>query len=412
MTDIIRPQTSDDVLDAVKWAVEEDNALEILGAGSKQGWGRPAAGQIRLTLAGLSGITFYEPGELVMTARAGTPLAAIERELGTHGQCLAFEPPDYSAVFGSSLGAGTIGGAFACNCSGPGRIKAGAARDHILGFRAVSGRGECIKSGGRVVKNVTGFDLSKLMAGSFGTLAVLTEVTFRALPAPEQSRTLFVLGLDDAEAVAAMRDAAATAVEASAFAHLPPAVAAAAELPAAADGGSAVTAFRLEGAGPSVDARMAGLKKLLAKSPALAEIREMESHQFWHQVRDLKCLARSGNEIVWRLSVPPGAGAGTVARIAAGLEARWFYDWAGGLIWLALDPGQSPEATKDVTDTIRGAAARAGGHATLFRAPAPLRADAPAFEPLAPDHLKLTRQIKDGFDPQRILNPGRMYAGL
>ncbi len=407
MTDIIRPQRSDDVLDAVKWAAEENSALEILGAGSKREWGRPGDGQTRLTLAGLSGITFYEPGELVMTARAGTPLAAIERELGAHGQCLAFEPPDYSAVFGSSLGAGTIGGAFACNSAGPGRIKAGAARDHILGFRAVSGRGERIKSGGRVVKNVTGFDLSKLMAGSFGTLAVLTEVTFRALPAPEQSRTLFALGLDDAEAVAAMRDAAATAVEASAFAHLPPAVAAAAQLPAAVDGGSAVTAFRLEGAKPSVDARMAGLKKILAKSPALAEARETDSHEFWRQVRDVTCLAGTRSEIIWRLSVPPSAGAEAVARITTGLDARWFYDWAGGLIWLALDPDQN-----DVTNTIRGAAARAGGYATLFKAPAPLRAEAPAFEPLAPDHLKLTRQIKDGFDPKRILNPGRMYAGL
>ena len=166
----------------MQWALGEGKALELVGHGSKQAIGRPAQTDATLDLSALTGITLYEPEELVLSAKAGTPIAEIEALVGAEGQQLAFEPMDYAAILGAAAGRGTIGGVLAANLSGPRRIKAGAARDHFLGCTAVSGRGETFKSGGRVVKNVTGYDLCKLMAGSWGTLAAMTEVTIKTLP--------------------------------------------------------------------------------------------------------------------------------------------------------------------------------------------------------------------------------------
>ncbi len=220
------PGTPEEVLDAVAEALAEGTPLEILGAGTKRNYGRPAEAKRTLGLSRLAGITLYEPNELVMTARPGTPLAEIEANLDRNGQQLAFEPADYGpllagAVAGKETGGATIGGIFACDLSGPRRIAAGAARDHILGIKAVSGRAEAFKSGGRVVKNVTGYDMSKLLTGSFGTLAVMTEVTFKVLPAPDDSRTVVIPGLDDRAALGAMIKALGGPWEVTGAAHLP-----------------------------------------------------------------------------------------------------------------------------------------------------------------------------------------------
>jgi glycolate oxidase FAD binding subunit len=184
------PATAEETLNIVRWAAGEETPLEIVGHGSKRGIGRPSQAEHVLDLSQLSGVTLYEPEELVLSARAGTPLAEIEALLERHNQQLAFEPMDYGPLLGGEPGRGTIGGVLGANLSGPRRIKAGAARDHVLGVNAVSGRGEAFKSGGRVVKNVTGYDLSKGLAGSWGTLAVVTDVTFKVLPAAETERTL------------------------------------------------------------------------------------------------------------------------------------------------------------------------------------------------------------------------------
>ena len=192
MSEDLRPTTPEELKELIAWAAAEEAALEILGAGSKRALGRPVEAERRVHLAGLAGITLYEPAELVMAARAGTPLAEIEERLAASQQQLAFEPPDYGLLLGGAAKGGTIGGAFACNLAGPRRIKAGAARDHLLGVQAATGRGELIKSGGRVVKNVTGYDLCKLLTGSFGTLAVMSEVTFKVLPAPPETATLLL----------------------------------------------------------------------------------------------------------------------------------------------------------------------------------------------------------------------------
>jgi glycolate oxidase FAD binding subunit len=264
------PTSSAEVLETVQWAVSEEAPVEILGHGSKRDIGRPAQTEHAIDLSKLTGVTLYEPEELVLSARAGTPLTEIEELLAEHRQQLAFEPMDYGPLLGGEAGRGTIGGVLAANLSGPRRIKAGAARDHVLGVHAVSGRGEAFKSGGRVVKNVTGYDLSKGLAGSWGTLAVVTDVTFKVLPAAETETTLAVRGLTEEQAAFAMAAAMGSSAEVSGTAHLPETVTG--KVIDGALKGKASTLFRVEGFGPSVAYRVESLKKLLSSQGAIEEI--------------------------------------------------------------------------------------------------------------------------------------------
>ena len=405
------PETREQVAEAVAWAVSQEAPLEVIGRGSKRGLGRPVQAAHSLDLSRLDGITLYEPEELVLSARAGTPLAAIEAALDEKRQMLAFEPADLGPLLGTAPGAASIGGVLACNLSGPRRIKAGAARDHFLGVQAASGRGEIFKSGGRVVKNVTGYDLCKLLCGSYGTLAVMTDVTVKVLPRPEKTYTVLVTGLDDTAAAAAMTRALGSPHEISAAAHLPAAQAARSAVSLVADAGAAVTALRLEGPGPSVEYRCAALRRELADLGATEELHSHNSLAFWRELRDVQPFVGRDDVAVWRLSVAPTAGPGVVASIAAevaGSEA--FYDWGGGLVWLALPVGGNGG---DVGAAgVRAAVAAVGGHATLVRAPFELRAAEAVFQPQDAATAALTERVKDGFDPRRVLNPGRMYAGL
>src|SRR6476661_7718275 len=225
MVDLFKPRDQKDVAAAVEWALAGGKTLEIVGGGSKREIGRAAQWDLTLDLSALSGVTLYEPEELVLSAKAGTPLTEIEALVESKGQQLAFEPMDYGPVLGQPANAGSLGGALAANLSGPRRIKAGAARDHFLGASAISGRAESFKSGGRVVKNVTGYDLCKLMAGSWGTLAAMTDVTVKVLPRAETEATLLVLALDDAKATQAMSAAMNSPNDVSGAAHLPAPVA-------------------------------------------------------------------------------------------------------------------------------------------------------------------------------------------
>jgi glycolate oxidase FAD binding subunit len=349
-----------------------------------------------LDLSGLTGVTLYEPEELVLSARAGTPIAEIETLLARNNQELAFEPIDYGAVFGASERRGTIGGVLAANLSGPRRIKAGAARDHFLGVTAVSGRAETFKSGGRVVKNVTGYDLCKVLAGSYGTLAAMTDVTVKVLPRAETEQTVLVLGLDDARAAAAMSLAMNSSNDVSGAAHVPASLAAHVQ-----HAGSSVTALRLEGVAPSVAHRRQALETLLKPFGAIAVMEEGASRTLWTSVRDARPFANDAR-VLWRISTAPARGHEVVAAIGAGGEH--FYDWAGGLIWVAMPEDGGAER-------VRRAVALAGGHATLVRAPAALRATVPVFAPQDAGLAALTRRVKESFDPKGILGPGRMYAG-
>jgi glycolate oxidase FAD binding subunit len=400
----LKPRDAREVEDAVQWALANAKALELVGHGSKRQVGRPAQTDATLDLSGLSGITLYEPEELVLSAGAGTPLADIAAVVAEKNQMLAFEPMDYAALLGTAAGRGTIGGALAANLSGPRRIKAGAARDHFLGFTAVSGRGETFKSGGRVVKNVTGYDLCKLMAGSWGTLAALTDVTVKVLPRPETEETIVILGLDEAAAIRAMGAAMASPYEVSAAAHLPAGVA---ERIAGPWAGQPVTALRLEGVGVSVVHRRRTLRAEMRPHGALALLGEEESRAFWGKVRDVEPFAAERARPVWRVSTAPAKGAEVGAMISAQVPSELIYDWAGGLVWVA------PAAADDAgASAVRGAVAACGGHATLVRADAATRAAVDVFEPQDQGLAALTKRVKEGFDPRGVLNPGRMWAGV
>jgi glycolate oxidase FAD binding subunit len=411
MTDTLKPRDAKDVEGAVQWALAESKSLEIVGHGSKHAIGRPAQTDLTLDLSALSEVTLYEPEELVLTARAGTPIAEIEALVASKGQQLAFEPMDYGPLLGGWPGAGTIGGVLASNLSGPRRIKAGAARDHFLGLTAVSGRGEIFKSGGRVVKNVTGYDLCKLVAGSWGTLAALTEVTIKTLPRPETEATVAVAGLDDAAAVRAMTAAMGSSCDVSGAAHLPAAVAGAIPLAGAAGAGRALTLLRLEGVSPSVAHRQAALTEIVKPFGEAGILAEPASQAAWHAVRDVLPFAASrtgAEQPLWRVSTAPTRGAELARMIAGTTDAAWLYDWAGGLLWISIaDAGDDAGAA-----VVRRAVAACGGHATLVRAPAALRAAVEPFEPLDASLAALTKRVKEGFDPKGVFNTGRMWAGV
>ena len=409
MSETLKPETAEQVLDAVKWAAASESPLAVKGQGSKEGFGRAVEADCRLDLSGLTGIGCYEPNELFMTAGAATTLAEIEAALRQNNQQMAFEPADLGILLGGEGDAGTIGGAIACNLAGPRRIKVGAARDHFLGFNAVSGRGETFKSGGTVVKNVTGFDLSKLIAGSFGTLAVMTEVTFKVLPAPEKTRTVLVLGLSDQDAMKAMAKALGSSHEVSGAAHLPEAAAKGSKVSHVAGTGRSVTAFRVEGPGPSVEHRCRALTALLGGGASVEELHSENSALLWREICDVRLLDGDGENgrQVWRLSVPPMNGAGVAEQLTAVTGASVFYDWGGGLIWLTMDA--TPDAGHE---TVRRAVEAAGGHATLVRAGADVRNRVPVFEPQTGALREITARIKEGFDPKGILNPGRMVEGV
>ena len=413
MADTVQPRDAKDVEAAVQWALAEGKTVEIVGHGSKRAIGRPAQTDLTLDLSTLTGVTLYEPEELVLSAKSGTPLAEIEALLAANGQQLAFEPMDYAGIFGGVAGRGTIGGVLAANVSGPRRIKSGAGRDHFLGFCAVSGRGETFKSGGRVVKNVTGYDLCKLIAGSWGTLAAMTEVTIKVLPRPETEQTLVVRGLEPARAIEAMTSAMGSSCDVSGAAHLPAGVAVRVEAgDIAAD---AVTALRLEGFSPSVAERKRILEALMQPFGELATLEAPASRALWAAVRDVAPFAadrsnrsaRQDEQPLWRISTAPSRGAELAAMIASAAQAQMFYDWAGGLIWVALG------ACDDVgAALVQRAVAATGGHATLVRAPASVRAAIDVFAPQDAAVAALTKRVKESFDPRGVLNPGRMWAGV
>ncbi len=296
----------------------------------------------------------------------------------------------------------------AANLSGPRRIKAGAARDHFLGVHAVSGRGETFKSGGRVVKNVTGYDLCKLIAGSWGTLAAMTDVTIKTLPRAETEETILVFKLDDVTARKVMAAATGSFADVSAAAHLPAAVASRIAETAAAR--TAATAFRLEGVAPSVAQRKDVLEQLLAPFGTVGILGEAASRTLWRAIRDVMPFAASGPagpRDLWRISTAPTRGAEIGRALVEQADAEVLYDWAGGLLWAALP------ATEDAgAPLVRATVAAAGGHATLIRAPAAVRAVVEVFEPEPAALAALTKRVRKSFDPQGVLNAGRMWAGV
>jgi len=403
MSETTRPRNAEELQELVAWAAGTRTGLELVGSGTKRAIGRPVEADMILDLSGLSGIDSYEPEELVLTAGPATPLAEIEALLAQRNQALAFEPPHLGKLLGSD-GAGTLGGIIAGNLSGPRRLKAGAARDHFLGFTAVSGRAEIFKSGSRVMKNVTGYDLSKLMAGSWGTLAALSGVTVKVLPAAETETTLAVATAMPKTACEAMSQAMQSSADVSGAAFLPAELAARSGVAAVAGVGHGLALLRLEGVAPSVAFRAEMLTGLVKPFGEVAVLGAADSQTLWREIRDVTLLADRPQRHLWRVSVPPMSGYRVMAAMDEIGEARAFLDWAGGLVWLEV-----PEAPHGFAEVVRASFAGCGGHATLIRAPADMRATLPVFEPQPKPLAELGARLKAAFDPLGILNPGRMY---
>ena len=368
---VLRPR---DAADAAEIVAGTQRPLEPVGGGSKRTIGGPIEADL-LDLGELAGIVSYEPAELVLTARAATPLALLDAALSAHAQRLAFEPPDFGTLLGVR-GEQTIGGVLAANLAGSRRVAAGAARDHFLGFNAVSGRGERFKAGGKVVKNVTGYDLPKLLAGSWGTLAVLTDVTLRVAPAAELDRTLVLASATASASVGYLRAALGSPHDVSAAGFDP----------------ARGSLLRIEGFAPSVAARTDALCADLRVTP-VEVVDGPASRQLWHA--HASAMALTASRVVWRISVPPADAPAVLERLR---PLRYLLDWGGGLIWAGFE-------TLDAAH-VRGAFG--AGHATLIKAPVAERAATAVFQPQPKVAAAAAARLKAAFDPRGVLNPGRM----
>ena len=402
------PSTIGELSEAVREALGAGEPLELLCGGSKRGLGRPLQLPGTLDLSRLSGIRSYEPSELVLTAGAATTLTEIEAALAAKGQMLAFEPPDWSALYGLSgeeAGKASLGGALASNLSGPRRVKAGAARDHFLGFRAVSGRGEMFKAGGKVVKNVTGYDLPKLMAGSFGTLAALEEVTVKVLPRPQSEESVLLFPLEPAAAQSRLDRALGSPLEVSAAAYLPAAAAAQIEAP---KGLPAAVVLRLEGPSASLRERRERLQKELAEGCESSFLEGEESALLWRAIGDGAPFSKLLSSALWRLSAAPRRGAEIALRLSRTLDLCWYLDWGGGLLWAAVKGAGEDGGARLLREALHGEGGGESGSATLLRRSPGLSYALAPFEPQSEALSALSRRVKAAFDPCGILNPGRM----
>ncbi len=388
---VLTPGDEAGLAEAVAEAASAGTPLEIRGGGTRAGLGRPVHAEATLSTAGLSGITLYEAEALTLVVKAGTPVAEVEAALAAEGQMLPFEPMDHRALLGTD-GEPTIGGVVACGVSGPRRIQAGACRDAMLGVRFVNGRGEAVKSGGRVMKNVTGYDLVKLMCGSHGTLGVLSEISFKVLPKPERAVSLVIEGLDDAAAVAVLGQAMTSPFDVTGAAHVP----------AGEVGEGARTVLRVEGMARQGAYRAGELARILARHGTVERLEGAAHAALWREIRDVAPFAgRSG--AVWRLSLKPSDAPAAVAAIRDTLACSVLYDWAGGLVWLL-----TAETGDAGAGAIRRETAALGGHATLVRASAATRAAIEVFEPEPETLARISAGLRAKFDPAGILNPGRM----
>jgi glycolate oxidase FAD binding subunit len=410
VVDTLKVRDAADVEAVVRAAIAGEQPLEIIGHGSKRRIGQPMATNAVLDLSALNAVTSYEPNELIITVQAGAPLADVLSLIDSKNQQFAFDPVDTAELLGTT-GRGTVGGMIAAGLAGPRRIKAGGVRDHLLGAHAVSGFGDSFKTGGKVVKNVTGYDLCKLLAGSWGTLAVMTEVTLKVMPRPESERTLVLRGLDDLSANRAMTTALGSPFDVSGAAHLP-----AGALRAALGGfdqldalDEAATLLRLEGTSASATHRAAALAQLLAPLGAATTLADAVSAVIWSALRDVQPFAAGGPlgaSPVWRIVCPPASGGTLGQALMQQTGGDVFYDWGGGLLWAAVPPKPDAQAA-----LVRRRVEAVGGHATLLRASDEVRRQVDVFHPQAAGVAALGERVRASFDPKAILNRGRLARG-
>lgn len=384
----LSPRDAADISDAVASAAASGRKLEIVGGGSKRNFGNPNRQAESLSTSGLAKIVDYDPPELVLTVESGVRLSDIEALLAGHNQMLAFEPYDFAGVVSGEQGRSTIGGVVSAGFAGSRRISAGGVRDHVLGFAAVNGRGESFKAGGKVVKNVTGYDLPKLVAASWGQLVVLTEITLKVLPRPPIARTLVIRGLSNQSAVDLMTQAMRSQTEVSAASHRP-----------ASGAHNAMTSIRIEGFGPSVDAREKMLKRMFADRGDIETLGNEQGDALWRRIAVAADLAVDGRPVLWRICAPPSQGASLLSGIAE-LGGDALLDWAGGLCWARMPADSSVAAVRQLAET-------AGGHATLIDAPGEIRAVAPALHPEPAGIAALSKRVRQSFDPSGVFDTGR-----
>jgi glycolate oxidase FAD binding subunit len=378
MADAFRPDSTDALAGIIADAARDGTRLRLRGGGSKDAIGAPTPEARIVDMRGFAGVVDYDPPDLVLTVKAGTPLAEIQALVADKGQMLAFDPFDHGALLRGAVGDATIGGIVAAAVAGPTRVSRGAARDHLLGFVGVSGRGERFVAGAKVVKNVTGYDLPKLITGSWGRVAAITELTLKVLPAPRVRLTLGVAGLDPASAAAAMARAMGSAADVSAAAHLP------------VWNGNTLTAIRLDGFASSVDARAAIVTQLIE---GIAPIAHEDATTLWPAIATAAPLA--GDAPLWRIIVPAARAPALIDTLGS---CDWLLDWAGGLLWLA---------SADDPQAIRAAAAAVGGHAMLVRADAATRTTTPALHPQPAALAALEERVRRAFDPAGVFETGR-----
>jgi glycolate oxidase FAD binding subunit len=394
MNDALAPERESEAVEAIRAACLEGVKLDIVGGDTRRGLGRPREGGRQLSSAALSGILFYAPAELTLSAKAGTTIETIEAAVAEHGQILPFEPMRPHALWNSGTKT-TLGGMVATNLSGPRRLSAGAVRDGVLGLRIVNGLGQAIQCGGRVMKNVTGLDLTKLNCGAHGTLGFLTEATIKLAPKPETETTLVISGLDNGRAIEAFTEALGS----------PFGVSGAAWAPESHGRDFSQTFLRLEGFADSVDYRDGRLRVLLDRFGQIDALTGEESASLWRSVRDAGFIAEPRDRAVWRISLAPSEAAPFVSRLGQTALAH-FFDWGGALIWVAT------ASSHDAAAAVRSAVAATGGHATLMRAPDALRAAVAVFEPPSALAKRISQGLKSSFDPGGVLNFGRMYEGV
>ena len=366
---MITPRDQQDLMEIIADGVARGSKLELRGGGTKDQFGAPRTG-IAVSLRRLSGIVDYDPGELVLTVRPGTPLVAVEAMLAAEGQMLAFEPWGAEGA--------TIGGTVAAGIAGSRRVTAGSARDHLLGFTAVSGRAQTFIAGAKVVKNVTGYDLPKLLTGSWGRLGAMTEMTLKVLPRPQQTITMVARGVSLRTAYAAMARALGSNIDVSAAAHLR----------------TGEVVLRVAGFAVSVEARCAALADLLANHCELRPLPCNEAAPMWRR-------AMSGDDLLgetrWDVHLPPRHAADLIEALEP-QQIDWAMDWGGGRVWIALDREQG---------RVRGEAARLGGEARLAQAPPELRLRMPAFHPRHAGVATLEQRVRQAFDPAGVFATGR-----
>jgi glycolate oxidase FAD binding subunit len=373
------------VVDFVRTAREARAPFEIVAGGTRRSVGKPVGALPLLDVSNLSGIVKYEPEELILTAAPSTSLTEINAVLATKNQRLGFDPADWSRLLGSN-GVATLGGAASCDASGAGRLRHGAARDSLLGFQAVNGLGETFRGGSKVVKNVTGFDLPKLICGAYGTLSVLTELTFRVYPRPQFFAVLCLSDVTPEVGFAALRKIAHSALEPAGLAYLPGTMMG----DVGQEIGQGAALIKLEGASQPLEEKIALAHGLLGNT-----MHRIDGDPFGAIGCGEKFADIAGD--VWRVMIAPS----DAPRVAKELNAKhWLGDLAGGLLWLAAAPSDAPR--------IRSLAAAAQGQAMLLRASPESRSSLGLFAPQPPALAALNRAVKAAFDPLSLFNPGRL----